>query len=59
MILEKLTVAEDSFIFFACIVRNFFAISLFSIIVSRSAMKNLESNGYFEYLKIHYSQTSQ
>lgn len=38
MILEKLTVDEDSLIFFACNARNFFAISVFSMIVSLSAI---------------------
>lgn len=59
MTLEKLIVDEDSFILFACIDRNFFAMSLFSMIVSRSDMNNLESDSYFQYPTIHYSQTSQ
>lgn len=59
MILEKLTDVEDSFIFLDCNVRNFFAISLFSMIVIRSAMKDLELGGYFEYLQTCCLQTSQ
>ncbi len=39
MILEKLTVDEDSLIFFACSALSFFAISLFSMIVSLSAIR--------------------
>ena len=39
MILEKLTVEEDSFTFFACKFLNFFTISLFSTIVTLSATK--------------------
>jgi hypothetical protein len=57
MILEKLTVAEDSFIFFACNPRSFFAILLFNIMVIRSAMNNLEFDSYFEYPIIHCLQT--
>ena len=59
MILEKLTVDEVSFIFFACSVLSFFAISLFNIIVRRSAMKNLEHCSYFEYPNTQCLQTSQ
>ena len=59
MILEKLTVDEDSLIFFACSALSFFAISLFSIIVSLSAIQNIEQINYFQYLEMDYSQTCQ
>jgi len=59
MTLEKLTDDADSFTFFACRLRSFFAISLFSIIVILSAIVDYGLAYYFESFKLTFLQKCQ
>jgi len=59
MILEKLTDDADSLTFFACRFRSFFAMSLFSIIVTLSAIVNYVLAYYFELFKLACLQKCQ
>ena len=59
MILEKLTDDEVFFSFFDCKILSFFAMSLFNMIVTLSAITSKELDCYFEYSKMLCLQKHQ